>query len=84
MLNGCTILATRQRQIGQHAILAEPLIRRTEMRQFGPEVGHHTQLIVRIMLAAQADLMAHPGFPTIRSNQQFAAQYLTALQRQHG
>ena len=58
-----------QGQISQHAILAEPLIGRPKMRQFGAEIRHHPEFIVGIMLATQADLLTHPRVTTICTHQ---------------
>ncbi len=47
------------------------------MRQLGTEIGDHTQLIVGVMLAAQAHLRSHPRVSAIRTHDQLAVQRLS-------
>ena len=59
----------RQRQVGQHAIIPEPLEGTVPVRSFGSKVGHDPLLAVRSIDRRKTSRLTHPGIAPVRTNE---------------
>jgi hypothetical protein len=73
-----------QRQVGEDAVLPEPLVSAVAVRLFRCEIGHHAVLSIGAWTGFDAGLRTHPGIAPVGADNQLGAQRAAILQGQGG